>query len=78
MSYAKFATQHQAQAYADTVQAALMAQNATNPPDRQYRAQRWSDVITGSDGAFYVSIHATFPPDVETVADIPQTEGGDL
>ena len=78
MSYARFTTEAAAQQYADMVQAELMAQNATNPPDKQYRAQRWSNVITGSDGAFYVSIHATFPPDVETVADIPQTEGGDL
>jgi len=71
MSYARFTIESDAQSYADMVQTAL----SENPA---YIADRWSDVITGSDGAFYVSIHPAFPPDVETVADIPQTEGGDL
>jgi hypothetical protein len=70
MSYARFNTLADAQSYADTVQAELSKNIA-------YIATKWSDVVTGSDGAFYVSIHATFPPDVETVADIPQTEGAD-
>jgi hypothetical protein len=50
MSYARFLTEQEAQTYADAVQAEL----SKNPA---YIASKWSDVITGSDGAYYVSAH---------------------
>ena len=56
MSYAKFATESEAQAYADAVQSAL----SQNPA---YIADRWSDITAGSDGYFYVSANPIVPFD---------------
>ncbi len=70
MSYARYLTEAEAKQYADMVQAELSKNSA-------YVASKWSDVRTGSDGAFYVSIHATFPPNGETVASVPTTQGAD-
>jgi hypothetical protein len=54
MIYA-FTTIERAQAYADYVQAEL----SKNPP---YIAQRWSDIIHGSDGRYYVWAHQAYKP----------------
>jgi hypothetical protein len=70
MSYARFTTQETAQAYADLVQSEL-AKNTL------YVATRWSNVVQGSDGGYYVCVHSTFPPDTEIVSDVPQIAGGE-
>jgi hypothetical protein len=66
VSFARFQTQADAQAYADAVQAELRK-------NRMYIAPRWSDVYTGTDNAFYVYANASVEAE-ETVSDIPQPE----
>jgi hypothetical protein len=63
-NYARFLIEADAQAYADHVQAEL-SKNAA------YIASKWSDVVTGSDGAFYVAIHQAFPHNGQAVDGIP-------
>lgn len=70
MSYARFLTEGEAQSYADSVQAELSKNSA-------YIAERWSLVITGSDGAFYVVIHPAFPHNGQAVDGVPTIEGAD-
>jgi hypothetical protein len=62
MIYA-FTTIEQAQAYADFVQSEL----SKNPP---YIAQRWSDVIHGSDNRYYVWAHHNFHPNGFTFKEV--------
>jgi aspartate/methionine/tyrosine aminotransferase len=63
VSFARFQTEQEAQNYADAVQAELRK-------NRKYIAPRWSDVYTGTDGAFYVYANASVEAE-ETVSEIP-------
>jgi hypothetical protein len=64
MSYARFTTEAEAQQYADFVQSELSKNSA-------YVAQRWSEVRTGSDGAYYVYVHPAFAHSGESVNSVP-------
>ena len=68
MSFARFQTQADAQAYADAVQAEL----CKNP---KYIAPRWSDVYTGTDNAFYVYSHPQVIPMGSTYIEQTDEEG---
>jgi len=70
MSYARYLTEAQAQQYADMVQAELSKNSA-------YVAERWAEVRTGSDGAYYVYVHPAFAHSGEAVDNVPQTQGAD-
>ena len=70
MSYARFTTHESAQAYADACQQYLV--ESVGPA---YISPRWSDVMTGSDGAFYVNLLQSFPPNTDDIVpDVPVSE----
>jgi hypothetical protein len=70
MSYAKFTTEAEAQEYADMVQAELSKNS-------MYVAERWSEIQTGSDGAYYVYVHKNFIPQNAVLGQFPQLDSQD-
>ena len=74
MSYARFHTREQAQAYADNAQAELEATNIPGEP-RKYHAERWAEVQAGTDGHYYVDLFDSIPAaDVVSSVPLPETE----